>query len=753
MAAGREESGSPVINVTGSGVLVGDHGVQINNFHRPPPPGPDRRIQVGDVPRGADCFVKRKAQGDLLEALQDADTVVVTPVLVGMGGVGKTQLAANYARTQWEKRNVDLLVWVNASSRPSIISTYAKAANRIDGIDSAAANELTAAERFRAWLTEESGTRWLIVLDDVADPDDLLQLDPPPSKVGSTIITTRVRDPSYYSSEWKVLKIGLFEPGQALQYLRDRLRDHPGALAGAEDLARELGYLPLALASASAYILFFADMEDTPEGPSTCAEYSALLADRRRELDEVMPSKGIDRYTRTMAATWSISIEQVDRQFPSGIARRLMVLLSLLDPNGIPLTIVDTPEILARLGAGSTDEVRAAAQALRLFSLIEFADADEDRVTVHMLVQRAVRETTTTASLDEATRALADSMAAQWPAQQHSTDAALLLRSNALALYTVNPGPLRTPGLHRLLFLLGNGYGQSGQLDQARDYFGALRAEAVTELGADARDTLHVRQREAYWLGFSGRADLALAEFEDIAADQTRVLGADDRDTLVSRHNIARFRGRSGNRQGAVQDLGRLIADETRELGATDIETLKSRNILGYWLNLSGEPRAAVAELEAVLPLNEENLGRDHDETLRARNDLAMAMAATGDYPGAITKGERVVQDRTRVLGPKDPATLSSRAYVAHWRTLAGQDSLAELLTIVADHGAVLGSRHPNTLRAEAYRIMALAASGDIPGAVAEMDSHLGVIREVFGQKHILTTQCDEKLREWRGEA
>jgi hypothetical protein len=132
-------------------------------------------------------------------------------------------------------------------------------------------------------------------------------------------------------------------------------------------------------------------------------------------------------------------------------------------------------------------------------------------------------------------------------------------------------------------------------------------------------------------------------------------------------------------------------------------------------------------------------------------------MAATGEYAAAIAEGELVVQDRSRVLGAEDPATLSSRAYLAHWRTLAGQDSLAELRAIVSDHERVLGARQPNTLRARTYYIEAhylaeRAAGGDGAEAIAEMEQHLAVTREVLGE-HILTRRCQELLREWRGGA
>jgi NB-ARC domain len=749
------------MNIPGvQGLQVGDKNVQENSFYITQN---SQRVLVGNPPQGADCFQKRPEQDELITTYWSANTVVLVQVLAGMGGVGKTQLAADFAKTQWDRRNVDLLVWVNASSRTSIISSYAVAAARIGAASSKEVSDLSeAAQRFLSWLAEKSDKRWLIVLDDVANPKDLAGLRPPLSDLGHTIITTRQFDRSYYGKGWKRLEVRIFTDQQALEYLENRLHDHPETLRGADELAQALGHLPLALAAASADIRFIADTRGEIDGPSNCAEYCTLLADRRRKLVDMMQTEQIDEYERTLAATWSISIERVDQQFRSGIARRLMELLSLLDPNGIPFTILDTPGVHAYLGSQFSDEIRAALQALRLFSLIEFAEADSDLVRIHMIVQRAVRETTKKSVRDSATLALADSMLSQWPKHQHRTDSALLLRSNALALSEASSEPLQTLGLHPLLFLLGDSYGEAGLVDQAHEYFAQLREQASATLGTDSRDTLQARQRDAlkarerdaYWLGFKGNAEDALREFEALAADQADVLGPDDRGTLIARHNVARFRGRSGDPQGAVEELVRLVEDETRALGPLDDETLKSKNILGYWRSKAGDGPGAVAALEELLRLRTELKGPDDPETLTTRIDLGIAKADIEDYTGAITVAETVVQARTRVLAPEAPATLSARAYLAYWRAMAGdhQNSIADLETIVSDHVRVLQETHPNTLRAQVYRIEALAAAGNIPvaDAIAAMASHLEVIREVLGSTHILTTHCQQKLAGWR---
>ena len=114
----------------------------------------------------------------LVGKLDPGDTLVLTPAgepgsprQAALGGSGKTQLAAALAHSLWDSRGVDLLVWVCATSRVAILDAYALALADLGAADPD--DDLTAAAgRFLAWL---SGTerRWLVVLDDLADPADL----------------------------------------------------------------------------------------------------------------------------------------------------------------------------------------------------------------------------------------------------------------------------------------------------------------------------------------------------------------------------------------------------------------------------------------------------------------------------------------------------------------------------------------------------------------------------------------------------
>lgn len=133
------------------GVAIGDTVTQYNTF------AGNRTVpfphQVGVIPLLADGFVYR----DYLPfALPSAENRPVAGwILSGLGGVGKTQVAASYSHRVWGERGVDLLIWVNAASRANIINTYAAAARDVTGIDDVSADD--AAARLLNWFSTAGG--------------------------------------------------------------------------------------------------------------------------------------------------------------------------------------------------------------------------------------------------------------------------------------------------------------------------------------------------------------------------------------------------------------------------------------------------------------------------------------------------------------------------------------------------------------------------------------------------------------------
>ncbi|PTH90613.1 hypothetical protein C9J60_05205 [Streptomyces sp. A244] len=387
----------------------------------------------------------------------------------------------------------------------------------------------------------------------------------------------------------------MFTKGEAVAYLRAKLavrgrHDDPGQV---EELARDLGYLPLALAQAVTYLL---DLH------LDCATYRVRLADRARTLPDLVPDDGglPDAHRVTVAATWSLSIEHADRLRPTGLARPMLHLVALLDPNNIPATVLTSPPALAyltehRTRDGGTDPdvspravgVDDAADALRCLHRLSLADHTPDTphpaVRVHNLVQRATREALHPAARDMAARTCADALYAAWPEVERDTALGQALRANTAALIAHVADALWQPDGHLVLFHTGNSLGHTGLVTAARAYFQDLHTAARQNLGPDHPDTLETRADLTFWRGRLGDASGAATATVELLADFLRVLGPDHPDTLSTRHNLAYWRGEAGDASGAATAFAELLADSLRVLGPDHPATLTTRYYLAHW--------------------------------------------------------------------------------------------------------------------------------------------------------------------------
>ncbi|MFE6023084.1 tetratricopeptide repeat protein [Streptomyces sp. NPDC056441] len=588
--------------------------------------------QVGVIPNRAQSFQHRAEVAQLRAAVDGGGTAVLCQVLTGTGGVGKTQLAADYARAMSQGGGVDVLVWISASTRPAIVSLYAQAAEEVLAADPGDPEQ--AAEAFLAWLEPKASQepcRWLVVLDDVSDPADLRGLWPPDSPHGRTLVTTRRRESAVTGAGRRLVNVGLFTPGEAAAYLASALAAHNRHEPADQinGLAADLGYLPLALAQAAAYIT---------NAQLSCADYRRLLADQVRKLADLLPESLPDDHAATVAATWSLSIERADRLRPAGLARPMLQLTSMLDPNGIPGSILTSEPALAHLTAHRTpgerelapatvEDAAGALQALHLLSLIDHTPGiPHQAVRVHQLIQRATRDALTPGQRERLAHTAADALTAVWPEVERDIDLAQTLRANTAALTSHAEDALYRPGAHSLLYRTGRSLGESGQAAAARGHFQHLAAETQRCLGPDHPDTLTTRHELARWQGQAGDAAGAATAFAELLADRLRMLGPDHPHTLAARNNLTFWRGEAGDAAGAATAFAELLADRLRVQGP------------------------------------------DHPDTFNTRHNLALWRGEAGDAAGAATAFAELLADRLRVQGPDHPHTLAARHNLARWR-------------------------------------------------------------------------------------
>ena len=288
-------------------------------------PGPGGRLGPGEPgPRGGPGTAPDPAAQDWLRAS------------------GKTQLAAAFAESLWQSRKLDLLVWIQATSRASVLSGYAAATAAATGRDQATSCESVAAQ-FVGWLGETSRS-WLVVLDDLADPADLDGLWPA-GPAGRVLVTCA--DAAAIPRGMQVLPVGLFNSREALSYLMERLSANPGQRFGAIDLVSVMGFEPAALTQASAVIA---------SSTMSCHDYREYFVRRRQQLTD---SSGAP--PPASAVTWTLSLERADQLAPGGSVQSLLALAALLDGHGIPATVLTAPAAAGYLTGGG--EARAGSEA------------------------------------------------------------------------------------------------------------------------------------------------------------------------------------------------------------------------------------------------------------------------------------------------------------------------------------------------------------------------------------------------------
>ena len=544
-------------------------------LRRPRTP-PGRQVPVGAVPRTAGSFQDREVAAGLREAAEQDGTVVLTQVLAGMGGVGKTQLAAAYARQAWSE-GVGLRVWVNASSRDAIVAAYAEAADRLGLTRADREDPEQSAQAFLAWAETVTGQWWLIVLDDVQRAGDLTGLWPPAAEsaaAGQVLVTTRLREAALAGTGRRTVEVPVFTPQEARSYLEAKLGDKAPE-EQADALAGALGMLPLALAQAAAYI-------DNLE--ITIGRYLDLLAERL--LRDVVPEPGnlTDDHQRIITATWELSIDQASQARPAGLARPVLQLASVLDPAGIPQQSLSSPPAIAYLASAlaatgpdpaieAVDEtmVDEALRVLHRYSLVDHDRASRYReVRVHQLVQRATRENLATrpgqqgpAQFTILARAAASALEAVWP-QVERDEFGQVLRANATALQQA-AGPAlwnQGEGGHGVLFRWINSLGEAGQVTAARDACDTLYRTALHHLGPDHPETLATLHDLVWWRGRGGGR--GGRGHRDRGGAGRLPAGARPRPPQHPGHprnNLAYWRGEAGDAAGAAAAYEELLAD------------------------------------------------------------------------------------------------------------------------------------------------------------------------------------------------
>jgi len=672
-----------------------------------PPPRPF----IGVPPRIA-SFTGRADELDRLDAIliQEKPAAVTHSVgraaVQGMGGVGKTALAVEYAH---RFRGLYAGVcWCPAETPTGLLSALANLAVTLDAAKPEEADVEKAAKAALRRLAEQRAT-WLLVYDNVPAPDAIADLLP--SAGARVLITSRFSDWSELADE---VALDVLAIEEAVALLRSRTGR---GYAGAQTVAEVLGCLPLALDHAAAY----------------CKRTQMRFADYARKawslIDAAPRGAG---YPRSVGATFDLAITEAVEQCRA--AETLMAYLAQCAPERIPMTLV---------GGAVEDELERmeALAALAEVSLLKH-DQFDDRtpaVTVHRLVQAVARaRSEANGSAQETVGKLIGRLTASYPEDGYDNPQSWPLCAKLTPHLLAQRGA-DDPSVFHLLGRTGEYFHGRAAYSQAAPLLRDALAICEKTLGPEHRDTAGSLNNLANVLRAQGDLAGARPLFERALAISEKVLGPEHPDTAISLlNNLAQLLQAQGDLAGVRSLFERALAINEKVLGPEHPHTAICLNNLALLLQAQGDLAGAKPLYERTLAIREKVLGPEHPETASSLNNLANLLQDQGDLAGAKRAYERALAIHEKALGPQHPHTATSLNNLARLLQVQGDflGSRPLFEHALAIREKALGPEHPDTATSLNNLASLLHDQGDLASARPLLERALAIVEKALGPEH-----------------
>ena len=689
--------------------------------------------RVWTIPARSSVFTGRAELLAGLEAALRLEGSAVVQAVTGIGGIGKTTTAIEYAHRHHDE--FDVAWWVPAEDPALLPQRLAELAL---ALDLATATDPVGVGVARLLGELARRDRWLLLFDNAEDPRALREFLP--EGPGQVLITSR-------NPAWQGIAatVGMreFTRAESIALLRRLASDLTGDEA--DRVAEAVGDLPLAVEQAGSLLA------DTG---LTVDKYLRLLAERAQDVLDHDPGGA---YPQSVAASWAVAFDRLATDDPTALD--LLTVAAWCGPEPVPLSLLtDYPDPLpTRLRPLATDPLPERLRPLATDPLLlarcttilhrrGMATVSAHGLQLHRIPAALLRARSQASEvtadvgwasivvrlLDQAAPGNVRTDLGGWPTWRRLLPHVLAAAGRDVALDAVPAEATRVLD-HAATYLLIRGEPQAALTPCERAY--DVRRE---KYGDDHPDTLTSASHLA--LNLSELADYrrARALDEDTLTRRRRILGENHPDTLTSAGQLASDLLLFGDYPQARELQEDVLNRRRRMLGEDHPDTLTSAIQLGVLLWYLGDYPQARQLLNDTLTRCRRILGEDHPDTLHSATVLGLVLSSLGDYPQARQLQNDAVTRGRRVLGEDHPATLRSTYYLGQtlW-TLGDYQGARRLLSdTFARCRRVLGEDHRETLLAAFFLGLARWSLGDYQGARQLASDTLTRSRHILGELH-----------------
>lgn len=691
-------------------------------------------------------FVSRSAEIAKLDDILSNDSAFSQVAIEGLGGVGKTQIALEYAHILRERHPDCAIFWIPVTSVESMLEAYSQIAKELQ-IPNVGNETKDIQNIVQHRLSQESSGRWLLVLDNADEisfwadkTKGTTTSNLPNSKHGSILFTTRSHKTAIKLAGRNIVTVKAMNSALAKNLLGNTLIDRSLLTdeRATADLLQKLTYLPLAIVQAAAFI---------NKNQMTLSEYISLHESTEESTIDILSQNFEDegRYEdgkNSVATTWLISFQQIRASDP--LAAEYLSLMACVDSKNVPQKFLSLTQ--------SATKTSDALGTLKAFSFITNHE-NSQHLDIHRLVHLATRNWLQMQGtlLEWTNKALSHmNMLFPFPREENRHMWRPLLPHARHIIESLAPSTPTRAAIY-LLHIFGYGVLQDGRYREARRAFSTVTDFYKTSLGIEHPVTLSTQATLAQIYLRQGEWSKAESLNMQTLDSLKKVVGFESMVTLTSMTaQVSIYCAQERWTEAEKLELQTLKFYE-RALGTKHPQTLMNKSYLALIYREKGKWNQSRKLNLQILKCHRTALGTEHPLTLISTRNLADDYR----YLGLLRKAEALQTQATetskRILGAEHPDTIRATGSLASIYRERGRLKDAEKLhmQVLENYRKTLGAEHPSTLWAMAPLADTWRRMGRYTEATELLEKCLHLETKVLGADYSGTSEDSRTLRRW----